>query len=247
MPFRSSCTSSIHDGLMLVILTLSYSTMGIFPIIMNILQFWLIDSIVKASSVSVVLVSDSTRNSADGDVREPLFASSEDEDDYASSHQGHDIERPASRILFNSHSRSVDETPSNDKSSGPVSIPDAFYHSEVTNVTHSYPPSVSSSTRSRSISNPPKSSRKKRSRPPPISITASGQPAINSPQYTASRIVELQKVDITDDSSQEWASSLEDSDDRPDKLTEVERTTAKLQEIEAGLESPGKPPIEVES
>ena len=47
--------------------------MGLFPIIMNILQFWLIDSIVKAHSPPLALTDDSSRlDTQDGD-REPLF------------------------------------------------------------------------------------------------------------------------------------------------------------------------------
>ena len=60
--------------------------MGIFPIMMNILQFWLIDSIVKSSpAASVALPTVTPRSSADGEhehEHEPLFrASSDDEDD----------------------------------------------------------------------------------------------------------------------------------------------------------------------
>ncbi|KIP08330.1 hypothetical protein PHLGIDRAFT_69509, partial [Phlebiopsis gigantea 11061_1 CR5-6] len=57
-------------------------TMGVFPIIMNIVQFWIIDSIVKASaqSASVALPTDSTRNSL-ADDEEPLFRASMDDDD----------------------------------------------------------------------------------------------------------------------------------------------------------------------
>lgn len=53
--------------------------MGIFPILMNIIQFWLIDSIVKASSVAVGL--DIEQGAHDS---EPLFQGcSDDEDDRA--------------------------------------------------------------------------------------------------------------------------------------------------------------------
>jgi len=53
--------------------------MGIFPILMNVLQFWLIDSIVKASSVAAVALD--IEHDAQHD-REPLFNSgSDDEED----------------------------------------------------------------------------------------------------------------------------------------------------------------------
>lgn len=56
------------------------SVMGVFPMIMNIVQFWLIDSIVKASTNSIAVLSASSRNS-DSQDREPLFNSSDDEDE----------------------------------------------------------------------------------------------------------------------------------------------------------------------
>lgn len=56
-----------------------YSVMGLFPIAMNILQFWLIDSIVKAASPDGdPLTSTSPRHSAD---REPLFDSNRYDDE----------------------------------------------------------------------------------------------------------------------------------------------------------------------
>jgi len=51
--------------------------MGIFPIIMNIAQFWLIDSIVKASAVALTA---QDVESTDQD-REPLFRAPAEEDD----------------------------------------------------------------------------------------------------------------------------------------------------------------------
>lgn len=56
------------------------SVMGIFPLVMNVLQFWLIDSIVKASTSSTAVRAASPRNS-DSQDREPLFNSTDDDDD----------------------------------------------------------------------------------------------------------------------------------------------------------------------
>ena len=56
------------------------SVMGVFPMIMNIVQFWLIDSIVKASTSSTPVRSASPRNS-DSQDREPLFSSPDDDND----------------------------------------------------------------------------------------------------------------------------------------------------------------------
>jgi len=68
--------------------------MGLFPIIMNILQFWLIDSIVKASEQPGSLALPDSRTSQD---REPLFqaSDSDDEDDSTIGRPKYDIENPA--------------------------------------------------------------------------------------------------------------------------------------------------------
>ena len=56
------------------------SVMGVFPMIMNIVQFWLIDSIVKASTSPIAIRSSSPRNS-DAQDCQPLFGSPDDDDD----------------------------------------------------------------------------------------------------------------------------------------------------------------------
>lgn len=81
--------------------------MGLFPIAMNIIQFWLIDSIVKATSQDVESEPGSSpRHSAD---REPLFSTNASEDesgeDSCSERRVHDIENP--EIL---HSRTAGRT-----------------------------------------------------------------------------------------------------------------------------------------
>ena len=73
--------------------------MGLFPIIMNVLQFWLIDSIVKAHDPPLALTDDTSRLGVhDGD-REPLFqADGSDEDETAdgpgSAPLKYDVENP---------------------------------------------------------------------------------------------------------------------------------------------------------
>lgn len=52
--------------------------MGLFPIFMNVVQFWLIDSIVKASGNAEIALPFNQPDSSD---REPLFHSSDDDDD----------------------------------------------------------------------------------------------------------------------------------------------------------------------
>ncbi|KAF8574204.1 hypothetical protein K439DRAFT_1373081, partial [Ramaria rubella] len=67
--------------------------MGIFPIIMNVLQFWLIDSIVKASASRPM--EDSSRVDDEGS-RRPLFhdPESDSDDDHIPAQRRHDIETP---------------------------------------------------------------------------------------------------------------------------------------------------------
>ena len=72
MPPRSFCTSYSRPRFAVLIVD-AQSVMGLFPIIMNVLQFWLIDSIVKAHAPPLALDDDSSRlDACDGD-REPLF------------------------------------------------------------------------------------------------------------------------------------------------------------------------------
>ena len=94
--------------------------MGFFPILMNVLQFWLIDSIVKAStpaSTSAVLLNDSPRSS----LAEPLFRPSSDDiagsDDSDFDDGRRDIEaqrRPRPRSRSHSADVKVNRRPSND-------------------------------------------------------------------------------------------------------------------------------------
>ncbi|THV08226.1 hypothetical protein K435DRAFT_824799 [Dendrothele bispora CBS 962.96] len=225
--------------------------MGIFPIIMNILQFWIIDTIVKASGPPVALDAESpSRFEHD---REPLFnAPSDDEDDDHSYPQRHDIENPPPRrrsdsIDNSTRSRSPDKTisgtgtPYDFKSTGsssPAQNQDA----------HSYPPSLSSSltstnsilSSSSSASAPireaKKLNKKKRGPPSPLNIHPVGQPAVNSPQVTGNKLqptpqatkpVQPQPVKPT--ASDDWADSWEDSDDWANRVGEEEWTGRRME------------------
>ena len=82
-----------------VALILGTSVMGLFPIIMNILQFWLIDSIVKAHAPPVALTDDTSRLGIHSGDQEPLFqadGSDEDEtvDEPGSTPPKYDVENP---------------------------------------------------------------------------------------------------------------------------------------------------------
>ncbi|KAI0758250.1 vacuolar membrane protein-domain-containing protein [Fomes fomentarius] len=83
-------------------------TIGIFPIVTNVLQSWLIDSIVKGSTnyAPLALVNETPRGSLDPD-SEPLFRPSEDDNDRGSIIilAGHDIENPRPRPILRSCSR----------------------------------------------------------------------------------------------------------------------------------------------
>jgi len=232
---------------------------------MNILQFWLIDSIVKASSAPVVLPSDSARNSSDEHDREPLFAaSSDDEEDDAGGRTRYDIENPRPHSRSNSPSR--DKRSSNTlstqedyKSSGSASSGTPSNQVEHALSMHAYPPSTSTPSSSRPTSTSPKPVHKyKRSPPPPIPIQPLNQPAINSPQPPSGvprsgmqqpqpRVVDLRKDTIGDDSSQEWASSWEDSDDWANKVGEEEWTGRRMQEKKGVLDVWDSPTVIVGS
>ncbi|KAL1739115.1 vacuolar membrane protein-domain-containing protein [Schizophyllum fasciatum] len=137
------------DGLQVVI------TMGLFPIIMNILQFWLIDSIVKASEVALPS-HDEHLDEHDPLDREPLFEARSDDEDDDVGRPRHDIENPRST----SHSRSpMRRSRSIHKDDAFTSIRSASLgdikgtppsDSEGHDEHHSYPPSLSSSLASAS-------------------------------------------------------------------------------------------------
>jgi len=205
--------------------------MGIFPIIMNVLQFWLIDSIVKASGV-VALPSDSSRNSFDDLAREPLFDTpSDDEDDSSINVQPrHDIENPPPQQSqpATEHSRTILPQPPENKAiahsssdtSEPRDIP----------VIHSYPPSVASTSTTRSASPPfvkpqhlPKQF-KRRPPPPPLDLESPSHPAANIP----AAVREVEKQDLADDASREWDNSWGDSDDWANRDEEDDWTEQRI-------------------
>ncbi|KAJ7591438.1 vacuolar membrane protein-domain-containing protein [Mycena floridula] len=136
-------------------------TMGIFPIIMNILQFWLIDSIVKAKEA--VILGTETPDALNESEREPLFDVSSDDEDHPSS----DLEnqRPASPGSSHSTRSARDKTgsgsntPEESKSVGSSSA-------NGVSALHLYPPAT-------------KLNKKGRKTPSPLTITSMNQPAFN--------------------------------------------------------------------
>ncbi|KAH7887363.1 vacuolar membrane protein-domain-containing protein [Phlebopus sp. FC_14] len=201
--------------------------MGIFPIIMNILQFWLIDSIVKASNNSVTPHSDSPRHS-DSQDRQPLFHSPDDEDDI----QPHDIEsvtRPSnSRIPSGDDVKTiVGSEDDRSKASGSGSTTPLSFSKTTNQVAHDYPPS---SVGSSSIGGTSISSRSRpkyrRSPPPALELHSAYSPAVNSPDPSSRRPSE--HVDHENDSGEEF--DAWEKDDWADRIGEEEWTGRRLEE-----------------
>ncbi|SJL02450.1 uncharacterized protein ARMOST_05777 [Armillaria ostoyae] len=230
-------------------------TMGLFPIIMNILQFWLIDSIVKASNEQFVSLDTDVHDALDHADREPLFGvPSDDEDDDDTGNQRHDIENPRSRSPTHQHHRSQ----SNDKSSGgstPLASEPKLSGSGTpqpipgeTHEIHAYPPSLSSSVASAStvasISPPSireatKLNKKRRSPPTPIHIRQARQPAVNTvspaPKSPSHERKPSRPVIVVEPSGQEWADSWGDEDDWADRVGEEDWTGRRIEQKRDGI------------
>ncbi|KAF9464798.1 vacuolar membrane protein-domain-containing protein [Collybia nuda] len=235
-------------------------TMGIFPITMNILQFWLIDSIVKASnSASVTLEAEVSGLYPD---REPLFNASDDDDDQNMGYRPRDMENPRAR------SRSQSPRRSNDKPYTSTSLPTSEeYKSSGTSTSdqqggHSYPPSLSHSMTSTSSSHssitpkPAKNLLKKANRraaPAPLSLRIAHQPAVNSPSLSAGIsagqeavphmpmipiIAPIPKVGVAlNETNEAWAETWEDSDDWASRVGEDEWTGRRVEQKKDTLNS----------
>ncbi|KII95262.1 hypothetical protein PLICRDRAFT_208245 [Plicaturopsis crispa FD-325 SS-3] len=228
-------------------------TMGIFPITMNVLQFWLIDSIVKASADSAVVLPTNSRHDSYED-REPLFNAPEDDDgddDHGS--RPHDIENPpprkSSRPASHEFDKNDDATltfPSDgdhNKRSG-SSTPSAPGDSSLQSMaTHAYPPSLSSSpsssytATSRHKSKSPSSKSLRRSKPPPapLHLQSSAQPAVNSPDRLSSRInTQPPPSQLPSPHHDDWE-NWEDSEDWANKVGEEDWTGRRLEEKKEAL------------
>ncbi|KAF8076750.1 vacuolar membrane protein-domain-containing protein [Lyophyllum atratum] len=198
-------------------------TMGIFPIIMNILQFWLIDSIVKARSM--VSLDEDSSNVYGSEDHEPLFRAPSDDEgdgDYrlpdAEGGRPHPPERHKSvREEYASTGANSSEDPGD----------------------HSYPPSLSRSTSSGSITPKPAKNllkkAKRRAAPAPLSLQNNNPPAVNSPGISAAQQalthvplvpqpVPMQRAEAVDESADAWAETWDDSDDWANRVGEEEWT-----------------------
>lgn len=223
--------------------------MGIFPIIMNVLQFWLIDSIVKASGhhVSVALPDDATDDLAPEN--EPLFHLSDDEDgdngSVAAHRQVHDIENP--RLLERSQSRPserelspLNETklsnPSSTLSSSPTEL--IAVPSDAIEI-HAYPPSNTvtpeSSVTSQEASSSMGSSRSRRSLPPPLSLlprSPAPQAVNGTPQIPTATVHRG-----TRSFSEKWESWDDDADDWADRVGEEDWTGRRISDKKATVDN----------
>ena len=156
------------------------SVMGIFPIIMNVLQFWLIDSIVKASGNSSVELDDNSPELYVPQDREPLFRvpEDEDEDDYRPSDIENGRARQSSSTLgYDSHNKYSFNTVSAECNK--------HYPANTSEqpADHAYPPSLASSISSTQGAAPRRASslgKPRRATPTPITIYNPRTPAINS-------------------------------------------------------------------
>ncbi|KAK0461652.1 vacuolar membrane protein-domain-containing protein [Desarmillaria tabescens] len=224
-------------------------TMGLFPIIMNILQFWLIDSIVKASNEQFVSLDTDVHDALDHADREPLFGvPSDDEDDDDAGTQRHDIENPRSPTHQHQRSQSNDKStggsttplasePKLSGSSTPQAIP-----SETHDV-HAYPPSLSSSVASAStmasipassIREATKLNKKRRSPPTPLHIRQPRQPAVNTaspaPKNPSHERKPSRPVVVVEPAGQEWTESWGDEDDWADRVGEEDWTGCRIEQ-----------------
>jgi hypothetical protein len=182
--------------------------MGIFPILMNIIQFWLIDSIVKASSMAAV-ASDIEQNAQED--CEPLFeGGSDDEHDYNPSRPNPSQRRPSissfdSRGSDFHDNRSTSTTP---EDSGESSKPEDV---------HGYPPSLSGSmTSDVSSHNKVENSLTKKtihSKPASSTLPRSTQPEtlqVSGPRNTALQL--SARASIVKESA-DWTDSWDDADE----------------------------------
>jgi STIMATE family len=229
---RSYCTYIHHLLHVNISFQLIRSTMGLFPITMNILQFWLIDSIVKASTPTSVALENSPNTSRYPD-REPLFSGPSDDEDDEDGYRRRDVENqhPLPRSLSKDARRQI-----NDKTFTGSSTPDEHKSlgstSDQAADTHSYPPSLSNSMSSNTSSSSNQShgsprpahnllkKAKRRPAPAPLSIRSAHTPAVNSPNMAPPPqaapppvIPIIAPVPEVGNENEGWAQTWEESDD----------------------------------
>jgi len=174
-------------------------TMGIFPIFMNIIQFWVIDSIIKVGGVGGLGVAPEEPDEAD---QEPLFHAIDDPDGDEDEDDSGDVDK-----------RDIE-----------AQVQTRLRHS--TDSTHTYPPSLpgsptapSTTIRYTSASPPPISRslplvQRRRSSPPPLSTVV---PVVNSyslPSRASEGMGARMKEDWQAwDGEEDWADRVEEEDE----------------------------------
>ncbi|KAJ7639253.1 vacuolar membrane protein-domain-containing protein [Roridomyces roridus] len=222
--------------------------MGIFPIIMNILQFWIVDSIVKGSGVAL------DEDAPDPLDREPLFRAGDDDDDDTPTnvHTQTDIE---SHPRTTRHARSL--SPAGSESSDKLDKEPKHSNSSTPSTSrpmdiHAYPPNLSSSAASSASSHAPvlreakKLKPKRRSPPSPLEILTVNQPAVNSPGPTPNSAPAPARTPApvpapvpkpTPPEEESWGDSWDDGDDWANKVGEEEWTGRRMEEKRGILNS----------
>ena len=182
------------------------STMGLFPICMNVVQFWLIDSIVKAGGSAGITLP------ADPADREPLFRSSSDSGDDDSDDNNADGD-----VIATAAKRDIE-------AQGPAKL---LRRSD--DSSHTYPPSLNgsppsaSSVHRTSLSPPPASRRilsARRQRPPPLQPRSPIVPAVNSPDPSSEVSVGAGAAALPKEDWQAW----DGDDDWVERVGEEEWT-----------------------
>ncbi|KAG6899608.1 hypothetical protein C0993_008770 [Termitomyces sp. T159_Od127] len=202
---------------------------------MNVLQFWLIDSIVKASTKSLTLYDDPSATSHD---REPLFnAPDDDNNGDDNNYRNNDIEharprprsRPPSPPIIPDHQHSTNLTTAEYKSGTRSSSDEP--------ADHSYPPSLSNSHSS--IASQPKPTKdqlknaKRRGAPAPLNVHNDYPRAMNSPNTLVTPVpkVDLRDVEVnTHDADDGWAESWGEEEDWADRVGEEDWTGRRLED-----------------
>ncbi|KAF5388044.1 hypothetical protein D9615_000704 [Tricholomella constricta] len=211
------------------------STMGLFPIMMNILQFWLIDSIVKASSKSSLALNEEGADRYTPQDREPLFhAPSDDEDD--SPYRPNDIENARSHPPPTGRDKPLTGASTPEEYKSGASSPDEP-------ADHSYPPNPASGSSSRSVTPKPANNllkkAKRRAAPAPLSLQTINPPAVNSPSITPAQQAmshiplipqPVRKVEVVDQSVDNWAETWDDSDDWANRVGEEDWTGRRVEQ-----------------
>jgi hypothetical protein len=199
--------------------------MGLFPIFMNVVQFWLIDSIVKASGTTGIVLSSNQSEPSD---YEPLFRSSVDSDDDGGDDDDDDT-RGGSDAISTPAKRDIEA-----QVQGQVQL-----LRRSTDSSHTYPPrhddsptlTLTTTTPApaihrASISPPPSlrsvlSVRRHRPPPPPLLPGSPKVPAVNSPDPSSE--TSPAGVDADPRSKEDWQ-SWDGEEDWAERVGEEEWT-----------------------